>query len=169
MLNVALTGLRAFQTALDTTSHNIANSGTPGFSRQRVDLASQAPAGLAGLVTGSGVRITGVNRTTDVLLAMQMRSASSAWSSLDAYTTKAADLNGLFAQRRNTLRPRFWRMLTDIRRFYANAEGYLDSAAARCSTRTSRPSAATRAPVETTLTTAARNSTSMPKGSILPR
>lgn len=37
------------------------------------------------------------------------------------------DLNGLFAQRRNILNPRFWRMLRDIRRFYAAATGYLES------------------------------------------
>jgi hypothetical protein len=30
-------------------------------------------------------------------------------------------LGGLFAQRRNLLRPRFWRMLLDLRRFYRNA------------------------------------------------
>ena len=34
------------------------------------------------------------------------------------------NLNGLFAQRRNTLRPRFWRMLRDIRRFYRSAPAY---------------------------------------------
>ena len=31
------------------------------------------------------------------------------------------DLGGLFAQRRNVLRPRFWSMLNDLRRFYASA------------------------------------------------
>ena len=31
------------------------------------------------------------------------------------------DLNGLFAQRRNLLRPRFWSMLRDLRRFYRQA------------------------------------------------
>ena len=31
------------------------------------------------------------------------------------------DLRGLFAQRRNALSPRFWSMLSDLRRFYANA------------------------------------------------
>lgn len=34
-------------------------------------------------------------------------------------------LRGLFAQRRNLARPRFWRMLADVRRFYAEAPGYL--------------------------------------------
>ncbi|MEQ8233484.1 MAG: NAD(P)-binding protein [Gammaproteobacteria bacterium] len=37
-----------------------------------------------------------------------------------------SDLNGLFAQRRNTVRPRFWRMLHDIRRFYRHAGRYLE-------------------------------------------
>jgi predicted NAD/FAD-binding protein len=31
------------------------------------------------------------------------------------------DLSGLFAQRRNLIRPRFWSMLADLRRFYASA------------------------------------------------
>ncbi len=34
------------------------------------------------------------------------------------------DLRGLFAQRRNLVRPRFWSMLRDIRRFYATASGH---------------------------------------------
>ncbi len=39
-----------------------------------------------------------------------------------------SDINTLFAQRRNLLRPRFWRMLLDLRRFYRDAPSYL----ARC-------------------------------------
>ena len=41
-------------------------------------------------------------------------------------------LNGLFAQRRNTVRPRFWVMLRDIARFYRSATAYLGDAAADC-------------------------------------
>jgi hypothetical protein len=35
------------------------------------------------------------------------------------------NLAGLFAQRRNLLRPRFWQMLKDLTRFYREAPGYL--------------------------------------------
>jgi uncharacterized protein len=38
-------------------------------------------------------------------------------------------LAGVFAQRRNAVSPRFWRMLVDIKRFYAAASGYLESMA----------------------------------------
>lgn len=38
--------------------------------------------------------------------------------------------NGLFAQRRNLVRPRFWRMLRDVQRFYAEAPRVLEPNAA---------------------------------------
>ena len=38
-----------------------------------------------------------------------------------------SNVRGLFAQRRNLLRPRFWRMLIDVMRFYRDAPGYLES------------------------------------------
>jgi len=39
------------------------------------------------------------------------------------------DLNGLFAQRRNIVRPRFWRMIADILRFYREAPALLGDTA----------------------------------------
>ncbi len=38
----------------------------------------------------------------------------------------ATDLNGLFAQRRNLLRPAFWGMLRDVLRFFRHARRFLD-------------------------------------------
>jgi predicted NAD/FAD-binding protein len=35
------------------------------------------------------------------------------------------DINGMFGQRRNILRPRFWAMLKDVRRFYRDAPSFL--------------------------------------------
>ena len=43
------------------------------------------------------------------------------------------DLRGLFAQPINLVRRRFWHMLRDLRRFYAEAPSYLQSAAAQMS------------------------------------
>jgi predicted NAD/FAD-binding protein len=37
------------------------------------------------------------------------------------------DLNGLFSQRSNLVRPRFWRMATDLLRFYREAPAFLSS------------------------------------------
>lgn len=44
------------------------------------------------------------------------------------------DLNGLFAQRRNILRPRFWRMIADILRFYREAPALLGDTASEAVT-----------------------------------
>ena len=37
LLNTSISGLLAFQRALDVTSHNITNANTPGYSRQLPD------------------------------------------------------------------------------------------------------------------------------------
>ena len=43
-INIALRGRRGEQRALDTTSHNIANASTEGYTRQEAD--ARGPAGL---------------------------------------------------------------------------------------------------------------------------
>ncbi len=47
LYNLALTGLNASQAGLETTSHNINNATTVGYSRQRV-ITSTAGAGETG-------------------------------------------------------------------------------------------------------------------------
>lgn len=97
MMNVAVSGLRAFQRALETTSHNIANVSTAGYSRQRVDLAANQPELFGSSALGTGVVVQSISRYGDDLLSTQMRSASSSYSRLDAYAEKAGALNNLFA------------------------------------------------------------------------
>src|SRR5699024_12022818 len=78
-LNTSTSGMRAQQNALQTTSHNLANSNTPGYSRQRVDMVSNMPQSLAGIgQIGTGVVIGGVIRITDeyVLTQFQNEEAS---------------------------------------------------------------------------------------------
>jgi flagellar hook-associated protein 1 FlgK len=97
MLNVSVSGLRAFQRALETTSHNIANVATPGYSRQRVQLVTAEPQVYGGSALGSGVVAQGIRRHSDDLLSTQMRQASSGYSRLTAYAEKANALSNLFA------------------------------------------------------------------------
>ena len=53
-LNVAVSGLLAQQRALNTVSHNLANASTPGYSRQRVDLAAALAHPVPALNTAVG-------------------------------------------------------------------------------------------------------------------
>ena len=72
-LNVAARALAAQQRALDVTGQNIANAGTPGYTRQRVELQSVATNSAYGLYAkedslGNGVSADKVIRVRDAFL-----------------------------------------------------------------------------------------------------
>ncbi|MEM7307063.1 MAG: flagellar hook-associated protein FlgK [Planctomycetota bacterium] len=67
-LNTGLRSLLTAQFALETLGHNIANANTPGYSRQKLNIATEMPVNLRGLVIGNGVKTTSVERTVDALL-----------------------------------------------------------------------------------------------------
>jgi len=96
LLSTGVSGLRAFQRALDTTSHNISNAATPGYSRQRVELATRPAETFGSGFIGNGVDVSGVTRYYDQLLATQSRTASSSLSRLDVYASKSQALSDLF-------------------------------------------------------------------------
>jgi flagellar hook-associated protein 1 FlgK len=80
-LQTSLRGLLAQQRSLDTTSHNIANASTPGFSRQEAVLtaapATDIPAGMlqngGGAQIGAGVDVQSYRRVRDNFLDLQYR------------------------------------------------------------------------------------------------
>ena len=72
--NVAKLGMQAQQNAINTTSHNISNANTEGFSRQRVNLQTTQPYTYAGIgQIGTGVEIVSITRTRDEFLDAQIR------------------------------------------------------------------------------------------------
>ncbi|KKM12371.1 hypothetical protein SY88_04300 [Clostridiales bacterium PH28_bin88] len=81
-INTAVTALRAQQTGLSTTSHNIANANTPGFTRQEAvmtaSLAIPAPGFSKGLgMVGTGVEILTLRRVRDAFIDVQVRQETS--------------------------------------------------------------------------------------------
>jgi flagellar hook-associated protein 1 FlgK len=97
ILNIGTSALSAFQRSLTTTGHNIANSETEGYSRQRVNLGTQIPELTAAGYLGSGVRVTSIQRMYDDFLATQMRSAQSTTSDLQVFHQFASWLDNLVA------------------------------------------------------------------------
>lgn len=75
VLGTGASALLAFQRAMATVGHNVANVATPGYSRQRVEF--QARAGQAGRVSiGQGVDVANLRRLADGLVyARQLDSA----------------------------------------------------------------------------------------------
>ncbi|GFE84790.1 flagellar hook protein FlgK [Steroidobacter agaridevorans] len=96
LLNTSISGLLAFQRALDVTSHNITNANTPGYSRQLPDFQTRTPQFLGGNWVGSGADVSTVNRAYDNFLSSQARSASSAYYQSNTYATQAARISNLF-------------------------------------------------------------------------
>lgn len=81
-LNTAYRGLSAAQQALDLAGHNVANVGTDGYTRQRIDQSSMTPparAGLAatGVQVGQGVSVDRITRLGNALLDATVRTATS--------------------------------------------------------------------------------------------
>ncbi|MFO1401169.1 MAG: flagellar hook-associated protein FlgK [Steroidobacteraceae bacterium] len=97
MLTTGVSGLLAFQRALDTTSHNIANAATPGYNRQSVDLATQGADPLGNGWVGRGVQVVDIRRAFDAALSGQVRSATSGFQQLDTVATLASRIDNLFS------------------------------------------------------------------------
>ena len=90
-LGTATRGMTANQAALQTSSHNIANTNTDGYSRQRVNLQAEASYHLAGVGSiGMGVKVGSVERIVDDFVIGQVRNANSTYT----YYEQKADILG---------------------------------------------------------------------------
>lgn len=92
-LNIGVKGMTAAQTALQTTSHNVSNMNTPGYSRQRVNLQADNPYNYTGVgQLGTGVKMSGVVRVVDDYVTKQIQEETSSYS---RHATKSDALSQL--------------------------------------------------------------------------
>jgi flagellar hook-associated protein 1 FlgK len=94
-LKIGLLGLQAFQRALSTTGHNIANVNTPGFSRQRVEFTTQPPEYVGLGYMGNGVGISTIRRMYDGFAVEQVRTAQSAFTQQQTFYELSAQVDNL--------------------------------------------------------------------------
>jgi flagellar hook-associated protein 1 FlgK len=95
LLSTSVSGLLAFQRALDTTSHNITNANTPGYSRQVAEFMTRNPQQSGNGWVGNGVDVTTIQRAYDDFLAGQSRTASSSYQQFNTYATQAGRVSNL--------------------------------------------------------------------------
>jgi len=93
----AISGMNAAQFGLMTTEHNIANAGTPGFSRQVVEVNSRAAQQTGAGFIGQGVNVTGVKRIYDQFISTQLLQEQSQESYLTTYHTALRQIDNLIA------------------------------------------------------------------------
>jgi len=105
ILNTSVSGLLSFQRALATTSHNIANAATPGYSRQRTELQAQPGQALADGHVGRGVGVQSVERVRDDFVELRLRDAITDDGRTRLYAEFAAQLDNLLAGEHSGLAP----------------------------------------------------------------
>ncbi len=82
LLELGRRGIAAQTTAMNVTSHNIANANAAGYTRQRVDLGATLPLKNAqGFLLGTGVTVDAIERLRDRFVDTQFRQANSSLGS----------------------------------------------------------------------------------------
>lgn len=100
-LELASRALQSMQLAMNTTSHNLANVNTPGYSRQRVHLTTTDPIALQGVRTlflGSGVRVEGIQRLRDLFLDARMAATSSDYHRYSTLYQRLTQVEDVFSE-----------------------------------------------------------------------
>jgi len=95
ILGIGFSGLAAAQRALSTTSHNISNANTAGYSRQTVDLATNPAQKYGSNYLGNGVNVASVKRVYDEFLVNQVNVNTSSFSSVDTFQQLASSIDNL--------------------------------------------------------------------------
>jgi flagellar hook-associated protein 1 len=75
LLNIGKSGLFTAKQSMSTTSHNIANANTEGFSRQEVRTKTSAVVGEGDYVLGRGVEIQSIRRQHDELIEKKLNTS----------------------------------------------------------------------------------------------
>jgi flagellar hook-associated protein 1 len=101
-LDAARSGLYASQLALQTISNNIANAGTAGYSRQRVDFQESQPETLPVGQLGTGVVADGIRRLRDQFADTQFRQANQTLGQREAELSSLKQIQAVFGEPTDT-------------------------------------------------------------------
>lgn len=95
-LNIAAQSLLTEQTAIQTTTNNIANVNTPGYSRQVTDFAENDPVDLGNLSLGSGVHVAQIRSLRSAVLDLRVNQETQQQGALDAFVSGGQQIQSLF-------------------------------------------------------------------------
>ncbi len=105
LFGIGVSGLQAFQSALNTTGHNIANVNTPYYSRQEAMFVQRLPnLGSVGY-EGSGVDVADIRRRYDQFVTGQVQQGTTQFEQSNAYYSLAVQVDNLLADEQVGLTP----------------------------------------------------------------
>jgi len=105
ILNSGISGLNAARANLETTSHNIANADTPGYTRQEVIQSTNIPQSTGAGFIGRGVNVTTVQRVHNQFLTTQLLQVQTQRSQLDSHYDQIRQIDNLLADPISGLSP----------------------------------------------------------------
>lgn len=83
LLSIGTSALLTAQRQLATTSHNIANVSTDGYTRQTVEISARVGENQGAFTFGSGVEVASIRRNYDQFLTAQLRGYTSSQAEMD--------------------------------------------------------------------------------------
>lgn len=100
-ISMASSALRAFQRAMETSGHNLANVNTRGYSRQRVEMEALDPLAFwngAQHALGSGVRVENITRAREMFLEARFHSSSGDFNRFNEYANGLAQIESVYRE-----------------------------------------------------------------------
>ena len=129
MSNLLATGssaLIAFQRALSTVGHNVANINTPGYSRQRVELEARDATYFGYGYQGNGVQIVDVRRMADSLATSRLLDSGGELARLQQLSTLSSRLDQLFSEKATGISAPWSSFFDSVNALSSNAAGSAD-------------------------------------------
>lgn len=97
LLGISVSGLQFSQSALKTTSHNISNADTAGYSRQRALAGTNQATYLGGSFAGNGVNLQTIERIASQFATEQLRSDTTLFNELETFNDSIAQIDSLLS------------------------------------------------------------------------
>ena len=122
LINSAMSGLSAAQTALNTVSNNISSYNVAGYTRQTTILgASNSTLTGCGWV-GNGVYVSGVQREYDAFITNQLRAAQNQSSGLTTRYQQMSKIDDVLSDTTNSLSANLQDFFKSLQTLVSNAE-----------------------------------------------
>jgi flagellar hook-associated protein 1 FlgK len=119
-LMTGLQALNATQAALNSTSNNIANANTAGYTREVAEFSENAENLTGGAVSGGGVSLDGIESVRDQLLNLQIQQQTSLQSSADTQSSSLQSVETLFSSTGNDIASALSALSSNLAQLSAN-------------------------------------------------
>lgn len=122
LINSAMSGLSAAQSALNTVSNNISSYNVAGYTRQTTILGASNSTLAGGGWVGNGVYVSGVQREYDAFITNQLRAAQNQSSGLTTRYQQMSKIDDVLSDTTNSLSANLQDFFKSLQTLVSNAE-----------------------------------------------